>query len=116
MEDKKKPSRVTRRVSFTVEEDERLQQGAEKAGMNVSGYIRRQALLGKVTSINWDALRAHADVIGDVAMQFEMYVSIWGAEEKRLMEEELKRLRLLLEDMLCIEKALYNWIFPADPA
>ena len=51
--------RVTKRISFSLEEDWIVREKAKEAGMSITAYIRQQALEGQVVSVDWEMIRQH---------------------------------------------------------
>ena len=64
---KKTNSAVTRHVAFSVQEDELIRKLAEESGMSISPFIRKQALEGHVTSIDWSVVTQHILYIDRIA-------------------------------------------------
>lgn len=107
----KEKNRVTRAISLTEEEDERIRSRAEAAGMSITAYMRQQALRGTVVSIDWDTLRSHMDIITWLVMELKLYLSDISACERRMFDVELTRIANELEDIRGIEEHLPEFIY-----
>lgn len=107
-----KAKRVSRRVSFTLEEDAHIQRQAEQARMTVSAYIRQQALNSVVQAINWDALRAHADILSDVALEVYLHLDGLSETDRAMCENVLTVIKGDIKTMLSIEQRLYQFLYP----
>ena len=90
--------RVTKRVSFSLEEDRIVREKAKEAGMSITAYIRQQALEGQVVSVDWEMIRQHTEAINRIAFDIGVYTSnqnpnIWmfGADID-LIREELEKI------------------------
>lgn len=106
-------SNVVRRVSFTSEEDSKVQHEAEKAGMKVCPYIRQQALGNNTQSIDWDLLRKHTAAINYIAEKVNWYT----CNEKPdhwVFEADLSFIQELLEQIKDLESQLIEEICNKD--
>lgn len=98
--------RVTRRVSFLAEEDQLIRERAKEAGMSVSAYIQRQALEGKVVSVDWDIVRQHIAAIHRIEFTIDAYTcknnpTLWMYQaDLDMLREELVKIKNLEKWMI----------------
>lgn len=103
---------VVRRVSFTPEENEVICQRAYAAEMSPAAYIRQQALHGVVQSIDWDALRVHADLLCNVAMDLHLHLDCLTNLERKMLSDVLSIIEGDLNAMLSIEQDVFKFLSP----
>lgn len=98
--------RITRRVSFSAEEDRMIRERAKEAGVSVSAYIRQQALEGKVVSVDWDLVRQHMEAIYRIEFNIDAYTSnnnptLWMFDaDLQVIRDELVRIKELEKWMI----------------
>lgn len=112
MSEEKKKERVTRTVSFTAAEDALIQKRAEEAGMTVAAYIRQQALGRTVQYIDWEALRAHGDIIGDIAMNLEGVLQNLTDIDRHTSVYEIGILKRDMRTIVKLERDMLGYILP----
>ena len=98
--------RVTKRVSFSLEEDRIVREKAKEAGMSITAYIRQQALEGKVVLVDWDLVRQHMEAIYRIEFSIDAYTSknnptlwLFGAD-LQVIRDELVRIKELEKWMI----------------
>lgn len=69
--------RVTKRISFSLEEDRIVREKAKEAGMSITAYIRQQALEGQVVSVDWEMIRQHTEAINRIAFDMPRQRQVW---------------------------------------
>ena len=98
--------RITRRVSFSAEEDRMIRERAKEAGMSASAYIRQQALEGKVVSVDWDLVRQHMEAIYRIEFNIDAYTSnnnptLWMFDaDLQVIRDELIKIRKMEKWMI----------------
>ena len=97
---------VSKRVSFTLDEDRVIREHATEAGIAPATYIREQALRGEVKSVDWEMVRQHTEAIERIAFDIQVYTSdqnpnIWMFEtDLKLIREELAKIRELEQRLI----------------
>lgn len=100
-------SRVTRHVSFTPKEDSALRKRAEKVGMAVVPFIKREALHGAVKGFALAPLTRHAEAIGEIVRDVKTMASR-PHPDRHLYEADLDGINDKLDELLEIEKSIHE--------
>lgn len=105
----KQHSRITRQISLSPQEDQLVPTRADRAGMPVSSFIKRQALSGSVKTLNLSSLSDHIDSIGRIACDVHGIASAPHVD-RWLYQADLEKIEGHLENLLTIEKDIQEQI------
>ena len=93
---------ISHRIRLSEQENIRLKNRAEKAGMSVSSFIKRAALSAPIKVLTLSALTQHALAIGEIARDIQTAITV-PHPDRWLYQADLERIEDKLEQLLAIE-------------
>lgn len=97
--------RITRHISFTLEENEMLQKRASAVGMEIAPFIKQQALHGTAKGFRLTPLTQHTITIAEIAQDIRNAVHT-PHPDRWLYQADLEAIEDKLEELLQIESTI----------
>ena len=101
--------RINRHVSFSRKEYEMLQQRAKSAGMDITPFIRHEALHGHVTVLDFPPFEQHTDIIGEIAQDVRAATAA-SHPDRWLYQADLEQIADKLDELLAVEHDIQKQI------
>ena len=105
----KQRPRISRQISLSPQEDQLIRTRAARAGMSVSAFIKRQALSGSIKTLNLAPLSDHAETIGRIAQNIQIFSSA-PHPDRWLYQADWEQIEDQLDTLLTIEKEIQEQI------
>ena len=97
--------RITRHISFTAEENQIIQERAHSVGMEITPFIKQEALHGMAKGFQLCALTQHTIAIAEIAQDIHRVVHT-PHPDRWLYQADLERIEDKLDNLLEIEAAI----------